>query len=183
MARKARSKITRLPAEQRDFIEKLMREDRLTLSEMLDAIRKKFPTADVSRSGLGRYQMSFDELAGRMREIDRAAEALVGELGEGIGDKSGELLAHAVTTLATNAAMRAQRDEEVSIDEVRKLAIAARNALDTRRLSLNERRVLRDEARAELQREQSERLAKVVKEAGLSDDAATTFRRKVLGIQ
>lgn len=183
MARRSRSSITRLPTEQRAFIEKLLREDRLTLTEMIDALRKTFPTADVSRSGLHRYQSSFAELTARMREIDRAAEALVGELGEGIGDKAGALLANAVTTLATNAALRAQEDDEISIDEVRKMAQAAKNALDTRRMSLNERRALRDEARAELQREQSAKLDKVVKEAGMSDEMAATFRRKVLGLK
>lgn len=183
MARKARSKITRLPAEQREFIERLMREDRLTLSEMLDTIRKKFPTADVSRSGLNRYQMSFDELAGRSREIDRMADALVENLGESTGDKAGALLAQAVTTLAANAALKAHSDDDISITEIGKLARAAKSAMDARRMSLNERRALRDEARAEQLREQSERLAKVVKESGLSDDAAATFRRKVLGIK
>ena len=180
--KKGRSNISRLPPEQRAFIEQLLREDRLTLSEMFDAIRTKFPTAEISRSGLHRYQASVAEFAGRLREIDRAAEALVGELGEGIGDKAGQLLANAVTTLATNAALQAH-ESEVSIDEVRKLAIAARNALDARRMSLNERKALREEARAELQREQNERLAKVVKESGLSDETAATFRRKVLGIK
>ena len=181
--RKRRSNISRLPAEQRAFVERLLREDRLTLSEMFDAIRAKFPDADVSRSGLHRYQASFAELTARMREIDRAAQALVGELGDGIGDKAGQLLANAVTTLATNAALRAQESDDISIDEVRKMATAAKNALDTRRLSLRERQALRQEAREELQREQAARLDTIVKEAGLSDETAATFRRKVLGLK
>lgn len=180
--RRRRSNISRLPAEQREFIERLIREDRLTLAEMMAAIDAEFPDAAVSRSGLHRYQSSFAEMTARMREIDRAAEALVGELGEGIGEKSGALLAHAVTTLATNAALRAQEDTEISIDEVRKMAVAAKNALDTRRLSLRERQAVAAEAREALQREQAARLDKITKEEGLTDKTAETFRRKVLGI-
>lgn len=185
MARRrgAPNRIRRLPAEQRAFVEKLLREDRHTLDEMLAAIRERFPDAAISRSGLHRYKASVEELAGRMREIDRAAQALVGELGEDIGDRAGALLANAVTTLATNAALRANESEDVSIDEVRKMAVAAKNALDTRRLSLAERRAIAQEAREALQREQSDKLNKIVKEAGLPDDVANTFRRKVLGLK
>ena len=184
MARRgAPSRIRRLPSEQRAFVERLLREDRHTLDEMLTAIRERFPDATVSRSGLHRYKASVEELAGRMREIDRAAQALVGELGEDIGDRAGALLANAVTTLATNAALRANESDDVSIDEVRKMAVAAKNALDTRRISLAERRAIAQEAREALQREQSAKLDKIVKEAGLSDDVAATFRRKVLGLK
>lgn len=184
MARRgAPNRIRRLPSEQRAFVERLLREDRHTLDEMLAAIRERFPDATVSRSGLHRYKASVEELAGRMREIDRAAQALVGELGEDIGDRAGALLANAVTTLATNAALRANESDDVSIDEVRKMAVAAKNALDTRRISLAERRTIAQEAREALQREQSAKLDKIVKEAGLSDDVAATFRRKVLGLK
>ncbi len=181
--RGAPSRIRRLPAEQRAFIEQLLREDRHTLDDMLAAIRARWPEAQVSRSGLHRYKAGVDELAGRMREIDRAAQALVGELGQDIGDRAGALLANAVTTLATNAALRANEQDEISVDEVRKLAVAAKNALDTRRISLAERRAIAQEAREALQREQSAKLDKIVKEAGLTDDVAATFRRKVLGLK
>lgn len=153
-----RSKISRLPEEQRSFIQKMLREDRLTLAEMLAAIHARYPDAQVSQSGLHRYQAGFAELTARMREIDRAAQALVGELGEAAGEKSGALLAHAVTTLATNAAMRAQEADAIDIDEVRKLARAAKDALDTRRLSLAERRAVAAEARDAALREQRAKL-------------------------
>lgn len=181
--RGAPSRVRRLPPEQRAFVERLLREDRYTLDEMLAAIHAKFPEAGLSRSGLHRYKTSVEELAGRMREIDRAAQALVGELGDDIGDRAGALLANAVTTLATNAALRATETDEVSIEDVRKMAVAAKNALDTRRLSLAERRAIAQEAREALQREQAAKLDKIAKEAGLTDDVANTFRRKVLGLK
>ena len=45
----------KLSDEQRAFVEKLLREDRLTLNEMLDEIRTEFPAESIpSRSALGR---------------------------------------------------------------------------------------------------------------------------------
>ena len=61
-----KSSIRKLDPEQRQFIEKLMREDNRTLDEMLDAIKKQFPDQKTpSRSSLGRYRQSFDEMAGK----------------------------------------------------------------------------------------------------------------------
>lgn len=182
MARRKRSKVSRMPAEQREFVEQLLRADQHTLNEMMAAIRRKFPTADVSRSGLSRYQVSFDEVVGRSREIDRMADALVENLGESTGDKAGALLAQAVTTLAANAALKAHDNDEISITEIGKLARAAKSAMDARRMSLNERRILRDEARAELAREQAARLDNVTKAGGLTADAAEVIRKQILGI-
>lgn len=180
MARK--STIARLPAEQRAYIEQLLREDRHTLTEMISALRSKFPDTDVSRSSLHRYGAGFAEMTARMREIDRAANALVGELGEGVGEKAGALLAQAVTTLATNAALRAQNDDEITIDEVRKMAQAAKHALDTRRISLAEREQIEEAARKRLLREQQARLSSTVKAGGLTQEFADTLRKQVLGI-
>lgn len=100
MPRKSTIKI--LPDDQRQFIERLMRDDRHTLDEMLVLIREKFPEHGApSRSSLGRYKQSFEEMAGRMRSNQEMARMLVSEFGEDVDDKAGALLAQAVTTLAT----------------------------------------------------------------------------------
>lgn len=180
-----KNKIKRLPAAERRFVEKLLREDRLTLSEMLAAIRREFPGAEVSRSGLGRYKQQVDELAGRMRDIQAAGTALVAELGEDPHDRGGQLLVQAVTTLATHAALKANdaaEDEELSIKEIAQLARGARAVMETRKMSLAERQQIAKEAREALQREQAEQLAAVQKAGGLSAKAAETIRKQILGV-
>ncbi len=184
MTRKAKSKIHRMPPEVRAAIDSLLREDRHTLAEMIAELQRRFPDVEApSMSGLHRYAENFEAMLGQMRSFDRAAQAIVGELGDTVGEKASGLLVHAITTVATGAAMRAQGDEDLSIDEARKLAQMAKNAMEARRLSFNERKAIRQEAREELQREQAARLDTVVKEAGLSDETAATFRRKVLGLK
>jgi hypothetical protein len=181
MARRRKSKISRLPAEQRAYIESLLREDRWTLDEIVHAVRDRFPEAEVSRSGVHRFQAGFDEMMGRMREINQAASALVGELGDGIGEKAGALLVQAVTTLATNAAMRA--NDDTSIDDIRKLGQTTKHVMDSQRLSLQTRQEIEEAARNRLLREQQERLSSTVKAGGLSQEFADTLRKQVLGIE
>lgn len=183
--RRAKSSISRLPAEQKAHVERLLREGQLTLDEMIAELQARFPgepAGEVSRSALHRYEQGFAQMTARMREIEAISQTVVGELGEGIGDKAGALLAQAITTLATNAALKAHENEDISIDEIRKLAVAARNAMEAQRVGVNVRKAVAEEARARLLREQEAALDKVVKTGGLSADAAADIRRKILGI-
>lgn len=182
MARARKSTITRLPEEQRAFIERLIREDRLTLSEMIEAIRAQFPDASVSRSSLHRYTLPIRELTARMREIDAAARVVVEELGENPDDRAGALLCQSITTLATNAALRAQVDDDTSIEDVRKLARASKDVISARAASLKERQAIEQAARDRLLREQKERLDTIERKRGMTADVAAQIRRDVLGI-
>ena len=158
-----KSTISRLAPGVRKYVEKLLREDRLTLDELIADLQAKYPLLTAngelpSRAGLHRYKQGFAELTGRMREIETAASALVGELGEGVGDKAGALLAQAVTTLATNAALLAHERDDDTIKEVTDLARAARAAMQARTMSLRERQAVKDAARKELMEEQRAKL-------------------------
>lgn len=158
MTRGRRNRITRLPAPQRAFVERLLREDRLTLDEMLAAIAAEFPDATPSRSGLHRYQTSIREITERMRAQDRAARAIVSELGENPDERAGALLVQAVTTAATDVALRASESADATIDDVRKLARAAKDTIAARATSLKERVAIEAAAREKLVREQRGKL-------------------------
>jgi hypothetical protein len=182
MARARKSKVSRLPAEQRAFVELLLREDRYTLDELVAKIRERYPDADISRSSIHRYQVPLRELTQRMREIDTAARAVVEELGENPDDRAGALLCQSITTLATDAALRANQRDDVSVEEVRKLARAAKDTIDARAKSLKERQAIRQEAREQLLREQSERLSTIEKKRGMTADVADQIRKEILGV-
>lgn len=182
MARK--SSIKRLPAEVRKHLEKALREDKFTLDELIADLQQHFPGEETpSRSALHRYRVNLEEMMGRMREIETASAVLVGELGEGVGDKAGALLAQAVTTLATNAAFKAHDQiDDISITEIGKLARAAKAALETRTLSLKERTAVEKAAREKLLREQEERLQEAGRAQGLNADQVQFWRKEVLGV-
>lgn len=178
-----KSNISRLDPDVRKHLEKLLREDRLTLDEMVSDVRAKFPDQDApSRSSLHRYRSGFDEMVGRMREIETAAGALIDELGDGVGDKAGALLAQAVTTLATNAALNAHDDDKVSIKEVGELARAARAAMQARTMSIKERETIEAAARAKLLREQEAKLDTMGKNGALAPDTLKRIRAEIYGI-
>ena len=176
-----KSSVSRLEPAARKHLEKLLREDRLTLDQLLAEMRAKFPTADVSRSGIHRYQQSFEEMVGRMREIEAAAGALVDELGEGVGDKAGALLAQAVTTLATNAALNAHGNDKVSIKEVGELARAARAAMQARTMSLKEREAIEAHARKRALEDAAATAETTAKAAGLSVNGVAALRAAIMG--
>ena len=177
-----KSSIDRLPADVRSHIERRLRENRLTLDELIADLQQHFPAAQVpSRSALGRKRQAFDEMARSLREIDAAATALVAELGEDFDDRSGALLAQAVTTLATNATFGALQDGDAGVKDVLDLARAAKAVQEARSLSLKERKAIEAAAREKLLAEQQERLEEMRGSDGMSEQLEDRIRGILLG--
>lgn len=178
-----KSSISALPDDVRRHIERRLREGRLTLDELIDDLREQFPTAATpSRSALGRYSQHYDELSRRLREQEAMAQLLVAELGENPDERAGALLVQSITALTTHAAFAAQGEDDLAIDDVRKLARAARDVLGARRASLDERRQIEREARERVLAEQAEKLDSAIKTTGLSAETAAALRRQILGV-
>jgi len=175
-----KSSIRKLSDEQRQFVERLMREDNRTLDEMLAEIKKKFPDEKTpSRSSLGRYRQSFDEMAGRMREIQAASQALVSEFGEDVDDKAGALLSQAVTTLVATMAMEANSaDAKISIKDAGQLARASRTVMETRTMSIKERQAIRKAYAEEAANAVTEELRG---QDGMSEELENKIRGILLG--
>ena len=180
-----KSTIHKLSPDVRSHIERRLREDALTLDELIADIREHFPDVEdtPSRSALGRYKQSFEQVVGRMREQDQMARLLVSELGENPDEKAGALMVQAVTTLTTHATFAAQLEETPDIDTVRHLARAAKDVLQARKASLDERKEIEHTARERLLQEQQENLDQIASAQGMSEDQVQFWREKVLGIK
>ncbi|MGG5965340.1 phage protein Gp27 family protein, partial [Salmonella enterica] len=100
-----KSTVHKLPEEIRSHIERRLRENRLTLDELIEDLRTAFPqTSELpARSTLGRYKKSFDEVVGRMREQQQMARMLVDELGENPDERAGQMLVQSITALTSHA--------------------------------------------------------------------------------
>lgn len=181
-----RSSVKSAPDTIRSEIERLLRADRWSLDEMLEILRRQFPEhADAlpSRSSLGRYRQSMDQMLGRMREIDTAARVVVSELGENPDERAGTLLTQAITSLATHAALRAgEAPDDVSIADIKDLARAARNVMDARRVGLKERQEIEVAAERRLVREQTAKLDKMAKAGTVPPEAIAAIKRDVYGL-
>lgn len=178
-----KSTIDKLPDEVRTHIEKRLRENRLTLDELFADIRETYPDLSEapSRSALGRYRGGFEEVMKTQRAMSTAASALVAELGEDFDDKSGALLAQAVTTLATRAAFDQLGQDKAEIGDVLDLARAAKAAQESRSLNLRERQTVAKLAREKLLEEQKAKLEAMGNKGGVTEDTKRAIR-EALGI-
>ena len=175
------SSVKRLDPQARKFLEKLMREDRHTLDELLTAVRMKFPDAQVSRSSIHRHRAGYEELVKGMREQQAIASLVVSELGENPDDKAGALLVQTITTLTNQVALTAAGEGEVDVETVRKLARATKDVLAARRVDRQERLAIRQEARDELLAEQRAKLEAMPNKGGVTADTKAAIR-EALGI-
>ncbi|GEM_PF-573196 len=184
--RRRKSSVDLLPQEQREHLELLLRRRDLTLDDIIADLQAKFPgqpAAELSRSAVHRFDQRIEEAGREIREIEAAAGALVGELGEGFGEKSADFLTQAITVVAVKAAMRAKDDPDLGTKEAKDLAMMAKNALDAKRMNAAQRKLIQQEARDKLLREQEAKLDKVVKKGGLSAEAAADIRAQILGVK
>lgn len=180
-----------LTDEQRQFIYRMLEEDKLTLNEMLDEIRAEFPADCIpSRSALGRERQNYVAEAKEFRQIQSMSEVLVKEFGEDPDDKGGMLLAQAVQAVVTKRAMDELTNDgsdeskpKMDIDAVGALARAARAAIMTKSKAMENRDEIRRQAREELLREQDANLQKAAVSQGMGEEQIQFWREKVLGIK
>lgn len=171
----------------RAHILRRLRENRLTLDELIADLHASFPEAAAtgelpSRSALHRFGQGVREIVAHEREMAAAAEALVAELGEEFDAKSGALLAQAVTTLASKTAMSAiQSDQTLEIGDVLDLARAAKAAQEARSLNLRERQAVAKAAREKLLEEQKAKLDAMGSKGGVTEETKRAIR-EALGI-
>ncbi|MDD1016848.1 phage protein Gp27 family protein [Pseudomonas rubra] len=179
-----KSSISRLPPMVKAYIQKLLREDRMTLDDMIADIQGRFPNEKApSRSALGRFKQGFEQLTEKARQHREQAEAFVGAFGEDASDKTGALLVEAISTLTYQAAMGAHEKDEVTIKEVATLARAAKATMEARTLSVKERQAIAKAAREQLLAEQAAELEKSVQTGGMNEDQALFWREKFLGVK
>jgi len=179
------SAVKRLDPAARQYLEKLLREDRHTLDELLTAVREKFPDAALSRSALHRHRAGYEELVKSMREQQAMASLVVSELGENPDDKAGALLVQTITTLTNQVALKAMAatgEQEVDVEAVRKMARATKDVIAARKVDRQERMAIRAEAREELLREQRAALEAMPSKGGVTAETKAAIR-EALGIK
>lgn len=180
-----KSSIDKLAGGVRAHIEKRLRENRLTLDELIEDLRAQFP-AEVtpSRSAIGRYKIQYDQLSSRVREQDNLARLLVSELGENPDERAGDLMVQSVTTLLTHATLNANSgsDDDVPVETISKLARAARDVIQARKVSRDERRQIAKDAREKLIAEQREKLDALGKTGAVPMDMLNTIIQAAYGL-
>lgn len=177
-----KSTVDKLPEAVKKHIEKKLRENNLTLDELIIDLKESFPSSELpSRSALGRKKQGVEEMLKSFRETQAVAEVMVAELGENYDDKSGPLMVQLLTTLTTKAAFGHLEKDTLDTNEVLALARAVKNVQESRTLSFKERQAIAKQAREKLLEEQKEMLAAADKKGGVTIDTRNAIR-EILGI-
>lgn len=182
--------LKRLSQPAREFLTKLLLEDRYTIDELLDLFSEKFPDEAPARSTMGRTKKQWDEHARKMKEVQYATEMLVGELGEDKDDKAGAFLVQGITTLVNNLILNQlhntddpEQPIEISIKDALALAKASRELTAARGMSIDQRQKIERIAREKLLEEQAQNLDEAVSAKGMTEEQAMFWREKILGIK
>ncbi|EAS8533280.1 DUF3486 family protein [Salmonella enterica] len=177
-----KSTIHKLPDAIRQHIELRIRENSMTLDEIIEELKNKFPEAVSlpARSTLGRYKASTEKLIKRMREQEQIAQIITKELGDNPGESAGQLLVQTVTSLTAHSAMMIQEEEKIDLATIRQLTRSARDVMVARRISFDEKTRIEKRAREKQLEEQRKNLEKVARTQGMSNEDIRFFNENVL---
>lgn len=181
-----KSSLDKLPKPVIEFIQQLLRENRLTISELFDEVNNNFPELDnlPSRSAIGRFSKRFNEQIEEHKKFTEMANIYVSQLGENTDDKTGAFLTQSLTMLLSRVTMGqlGKEDSQIIIKEAGQLAKAALDIQRARELSLKERLAIEDEARKRLIAEQKEKLNELGQSGEVSQDVLNKVIRAAYGI-
>lgn len=181
--RRIKSSVDRLPPEVRERVEAMLKDGRYTLDEMIDALRREFPTAQApSRSALGRYSQRFDDIGARLRESREVAKIWVDKLGSEPQGDIGKLVMELLRTAAFDATLELQdaRDEEGKLvldpKAISTLALAVQRLEAAGKWNLQREKEIQAAALAQA----ADRVEESARAQGMGDDQARFWRDRVL---
>lgn len=174
------STVKRLPFKVQKRIERLLEEGR-TLDEIIEHLSRMGVEDVPSRSALGRYRISVEELAAESRQLRETARVVASE----VGDQSATALERANIELLHQSLMKLRfSQDEFSTQEVMQMAKAVHSLSSASKINLERIKKEREEAVEAFKAEASEKLDQVKASAkGLDDDVIDRIRRDVLGVR
>lgn len=176
-----KSSIERLPKPVRDTVAKLIRDNRLTLDEIVDKLRGEFGEAP-SRSAVHRYKQTLDEALSKQREMDGIAEVWVREVKDQPQGKMGRMVLELLRTVAMQSALNAQSKDHIDPKELAHIARAFNLIESAGKREAENRAMLREEIRQELLKEQGEKLDGMAAAGKFSPEVHALIRREAYGL-
>ena len=170
-----KSTIKRLPAEIRQEIDRLLREER-TIDEILTHLRTL--GKDMSRSSLGRYAQDYRKVGERMRELKEVAAGFAQELGVAEEAKEHRALVQMVHAMLTRFNMTELNRDEPTVEA--KDIMFLTKALNEIMGSIGKREDAGAKAVKKMQAEQSKKLDQVARRMGLSEAARDEIRGYIM---
>ncbi|EGT3609596.1 DUF3486 family protein [Morganella morganii] len=179
------SKIDLLPEAIRDQLHTLLRDKRHTQEDIRAAVNELIDEnglpddLKISRTGLNRYASRMETLGAKIREGREIADVWVSRLGDAPTSDVGKLLQEFVKSLAFETTMSlSETDKVVEPKALAQLALVAARIEQAAMMSTKREK----EIRAAFAAEAAEQAESMVKQAGLTEEAAANIKRQILGI-
>ncbi|MBB4844996.1 MoxR-like ATPase [Paucibacter oligotrophus] len=186
-----KSTISRLPLEQKAFIEGRLAEGRCTLDELIAQLRERWPAADQagelpSRTAVHRYGQKLERRLAAIRASTEAAKIIQAQAGDDKDARSEALTALVQTELfeAILALQEADDPKADPSDRVSMLSAAAKNIATLTRSSVNLKQFqakVEEDTRKRLLEEQRAKLDALGSKGGVTEDTKRAIR-EALGI-
>lgn len=172
-----KSKVRRLPQPIRNELDRLLTEGQLGIREITEHLRGL--GADVSKSAVGRYSQSFEQVAKDIRDSRLMAEALA----EQLSDPDGPNVTRLAVASLEGLLMRAQRqlvapDGSVDVKTLGSLAESLRNIQSAYKTNVD----AETKIRAQVAKEAATVVEKVAGERGLTKETVEDIKQAVLGV-
>jgi hypothetical protein len=171
-----KSSITQLDPRVREAVDRLVRDGRASIDEIVDAIEGLGGAA--SRSAVGRYVKSARDQMERYRQAQEVAKVWVGKLEEEPESDVGRLLTEMLRTVAFQTIGQLGDQDEVNPGAVMFLARAIKDMASADKLAA-EREL---KVRQEVTRQAAEHAAKIARKGGMSRETVAEIRREILGM-
>lgn len=166
-----RSSIHRLDPKIVAEINSLLERGR-TLDEILSALRN-IGVSEVSRSALGRYKQSYDEIIASVRESRQVAEVLVKEFGTDTEPKAMRANIEMLQALVSRLGREITRGETLDVKQIAILSSALESLGRASKTDVEMVAKMKDEARKEAEKKVEEATRKAAAEsAGLTPEQA-----------
>lgn len=171
-----RRPLRQLPDELRIVLDRLLSDDKLTISEITD--RLKGHGAEVSRSAVGRYAQTHERVAADIRATRMMAEAIGQDLADVKGD-SGRLIIESLQALLMRARMQLAEGEEISAEDLGRLSRAAKDLQQALRHNVEAQIRVREQALQDA----AAAIEKGSAEDGISSELVDLIKARILGVK
>ena len=180
--RNRKSRIKQLPKAIRESLDSLLREGRMTQSQILEQVNQLCEAhgeKPVSQSGLSRYSQQMDAMGKKIRELREVSSVWVAKLGEAPTSDTGKMLLEAVRTLAADVILTMGKEGgQVDPKALNQLALVMQRveqaAMASHRREKEIRQVFAEEVASHVE--------KVAEQKGMTKEDVAFWRQEVLGV-
>ena len=170
------ARVRQLPPELREQLDSMLEGGKYSLTQITDHLRAL--GGAISRSAVGRYSQSFEQVGSDIRHLREMAQAIGQELADVEGD-SGRMIIESLQALLLRVRMQMSDGDEIDPEQLNFLTRSAKDLQQALKANVEttikaRERALKDAAAAVVQHAKAD---------GLSDEVVNVVKNRILGVR